>query len=352
MIDRLLLQGPGTVAWAALKASERFLCYEISQSQKLAQEIRKLQLANQGASSTLHYLVALAPALVGVAAILTFGLGWSNQRSQSRRQQEQDRDQRKVDKTKEFDSQFASVVANLGSDSLSLQASAASVLAVYADGRYPEFGSHIIRVTIANLRLPKNIVVRDLLVDVLGVALRREANEAVSSGEVIDMSRADLEGLNISGVKLREKFIATEANLRSGRLESCDLWKANFQDAILDYASLRQTNLGQARLDGARLSHAVLHGSRATSASLRRIDGRYTMLQGASLQSAHFEHSDLRGARFDGADLADCYFQGAKLDTGGLQSILKTRNWRKAHFDESDLEKLLSLRNTGAVPGS
>ena len=144
------------------------------QNEKLIQEIRQLEISNQNASSPWRYWIILAPTLAGVAAILTFGLGWSTQQSQSRRQRDQDRVQREAESIREFDSRFASVVSNLGSDSASLQASAASVLAVFLDARYIQFRGHIIRVASANLRLRRSTVVRDLLVDVLGTALRSE----------------------------------------------------------------------------------------------------------------------------------------------------------------------------------
>lgn len=312
--------------------------------EKLIQEIRQLQISNQNASSPWRYLLSLAPTLAAAAAVLTFGVGWSTQRAQTRRQKDLDRIQQQADSTREFDTRFAEVVANLGSDSVSLQASAAAILPVYLNTRYAEFTNHIIRVTTANLRLPGNEVVHNLLVEVLGTALRFEYRdlEHMKTAADIDLANTYLRALDIGGVKMRDKLTADRADLSLCRMDKSELWKADLRKATLSGASLRLTDLGQARLDGADLSHAVLRGCRANSASLRDVDGRYAMFQGAQLQAAHFDNADLRGARFDGANLNDCYFVGAKLDRGALQSILKSNRWRAAHFDPPIQDQLLA----------
>jgi Pentapeptide repeats (8 copies) len=316
----------------------------VLQNEKLVQQIRQLEISNENASSPWRYVIALAPTLAALAAILTFGLGWSTQRSESRRQKDQDRALRESESIREFDSRFTAVVTNLGSNSISLQASAASTLPIFLSPRYVGFRSHIIRVAIANLRLSGDKVILNLLVDVLGAALRLEyaPDDQETSTETVDLADTYLRSLNIVGVSMRERFAADRADLTHGRMDHSDLWKSEFREALLIGASLRQANLGQARFDGANLSHAILRGCRATSASLRGIDGRFAMLQGASLQSAHFEDADLRGARFDGANLADCYFLRTKLDEGALQSILRSQRWRSAHFDRDIYDQLLA----------
>jgi hypothetical protein len=322
------------------------------ENEKLIQEIRQLEISNQNQSNPWRYWVILAPTLVGIAAILTFGLGWWTQRSESKRQREKDRVERENENIREFDSRFASVVSNLGSDSVSLQVSAAAILAIFLDDRYTRFKDHIIRVACANLRVGRSTVVRDLLVDVLGVALkgRYGADSIQSPGERIDVSDADLHGFNVVNARLRDAFFAERTDLTLSNLDSCDLWKSNLRQAILAEASLRHANLGQARLDQATLVHARFGGCRATSASFRGADARFAMFQGASLQSAHFEDSDLRGARFDGANLADCYFWRAKLDAEALRSMLKGLRWRSAHFDAPVQEQLLAYMLSSTVP--
>lgn len=292
-------------------------------------------MSNEYESSPWHYLIALAPTLAGLAAVLTFGLGWATQRSESRRQKERERTQREAEGIREFDARFADIVSNLGSDSISRQASAAASLPLFLAPRYASFRSHIIRIASANLRLPHDTIVLNLLVDVLGEAIREHyasAAQEIPDG-TIDLTGSYLRGLNISGARLRGKLEAERADLSQARLDGTDLWKAELRDATLEKASLRRANLGQARLDDANISHCVFHAAQATSSWLLRADGRHAMFQGAHLQSAHFEDADLRGARFDGADLADCYFLGSKFDRGALESLLRTVRLRSAHFD-------------------
>jgi hypothetical protein len=305
------------------------------QNEKLQQQIRQLQLSNEYESSPWRYLIALAPTLAGLAAILTFGLGWATQRSESSRQKDRERTQRETESIREFDARFASIVSNLGSSSISRQVTAASSLPIFLAPRYTDFRSHIIRVAGANLRLGHDKIVLDLLVDALGAAVRAHYATAdqKTPDESIDLADSYLRGLNISGAQLRGKLEAERADLSQARLDQSDLWKAELRDVTLVKASLRHANLGQAHLDGANVSHAVFHAAQATSAWLPRVDGRHAMFQGAHLQSAHFEDADLRGARFDGADLADCYFLRAQFDEGALESILRTNRWRSAHFD-------------------
>jgi Pentapeptide repeats (8 copies) len=320
----------------------------ILQNEKLIQQIRQLEIANKDASSPWHYFIALAPTLAASAAILTFGLGWSTQRSESRRQKEQELSQRESESIREFDSRFASVVTNLGSNSISRQAIAASTLPIFLSPRYRNFGSHIIRVVSANLRLSLDKIVLDLLVDVLGAAIRFQyaGTDQEDSGDRVNLTDTYVRGLNITGARMREKFVADRADLTQGQLDRSDLWKAKLREATLTRASLRHANLGQSRLDRANVSYAIFHGCLASSASLRGIDGRFALFQGAHLQSAHLEDADLRGARFEGADLADCYFVRAQLDAGALQSILSSQRWRLAHFDPDIRRQLLANAST------
>ncbi len=335
---------PHTTAAKATPTATSSTQPSLLQEEKLRQQIRQLEISNENASSPWRYLISLAPTLAAAAAILTFGVGWSTQRAQARRQKDLDRIQQEADSVREFDTRFAGIVANLGSDSASLQASAAAILPVYLNARYAEFTNHIIRVASANLRLSGNNVVRDLLVEVLGTALRLQYRDADQMKVVagIDLADAYLRALDIGGVKMREKFAADRADLSLSCMDKSDLWKAHLRNATLSGASLRSADLGQARLDGADLTHAVLRGCRANSASLRDVNGQYAMFQGAMLQSAHFDNADLRGARFDGANLRDSYFLGAKLDPGALRSILRTDRWRAAHFDPPILDQLLA----------
>lgn len=320
----------------------------ILQNEKLIQQIRQLQISNEDASSPWHYIIALAPTLAAMAAILTFGVGWSTQRSESRRQKERELLQRRSENIREFDSRFANVVTDLASNSVPRQASAASTLPIFLSPRYHEFSSHIIRVVSANLRLPQDKIVLDLLVEVLGAAIRSQY-AATGHGDLddrVNLTDTHVHGLNITGAKMRGKFSADRADFTKSQLDYSDLWKAELREATLTQSSLRHTNLGQARLDRANASYAIFNGCQATSASLRGIDGRFAQFRGARLQSAHLEGADLRGARFEGADLADCYFVHAQLDFGALQSITKGQRWRLAHFDPDIRDELLaSVRN-------
>jgi uncharacterized protein YjbI with pentapeptide repeats len=319
------------------------------QNEKLREQIRQLQLANQQAASFWHYVSLVGPTLVGIAAILTFGLGWWRQQTDARRQREQDRASRRAEAVRHFDATIPGVIANLGSGIPSLQASAVSMLEVFAEGL--QFNRDVFRLVIANLRLlnpsagdpddpdsagsaQNDAVIKKQLISVLGSAIRhRPKARAPNADAQVDVSETDLPSLDIAGAQLRDVLIASGANLTGAILDNCDVWKADFRGATLGQASLRRANLGQARLDRAEMQHAVLNDARATSASFRGIDGRFALFRGAALQSAHFDGAKLLSARFEGAKIADAYFLKAELDQGAIESLRRAENWQKAHFD-------------------
>ncbi len=91
----------------------------------------------------------------------------------------------------------------------------------------------------------------------------------------IDLSEADLKGMNLSFVDLSDTYLVNanlgEANLSLARLMNTDLSGAN----------LGQANLSGAAIDTADLSHAVLVSANLTQSSLRKTNLSYTNLTGA-----------------------------------------------------------------------
>jgi uncharacterized protein YjbI with pentapeptide repeats len=316
------------------------------QNRKLEQEIRKLEIDNDRAASGWNSLLTLAPSLAALAAIATVAVSWSKQREDTKLQRIADREQQEAESNRQFDANFAGVVANLGSASESLQASAASTLAVFLGSRYTQFHEHVLRVVIANLKTDHAQSVRRLLIGVLGRALTGEGHgrtPAALTGLDLELAGAHLEGLDVATVQFPEEMVIEEADLSDATLDGATMWKAKLSRAVLTKVSARHANLGQARLDGAVLLEARLDGMSATSASLRRVDARNASFKGARLQSAHFDGADLRGARFEGANLTDTYFLTALLDKGALASIVRTDTWRRAHFDDSVVRQLTEL---------
>ena len=121
-------------------------------------------------------------------------------------------------------------------------------------------------------------------------------------------------------------------------------WKVNLENARLSGAILQE-----ARLMKARLRNTHFHGAILISANLKKADLRGARFQRARLQSAHFDKAVVLGAGFEDANLKDTFFLGTRFDNASLKSILRARNWEKAHFDFAVKQKLDDLRASCAA---
>ena len=107
----------------------------------------------------------------------------------------------------------------------------------------------------------------------------------------VDLSGADLYGLNLNG-----------ANLYGANLIKADLREAN----------LRGANLSGADLNGVDLSGADLYGVDLSGADLYGVDLNGANLRGANLSGADLREANLSGANLYGADLYGANLRWAK----------------------------------------
>jgi uncharacterized protein YjbI with pentapeptide repeats len=301
---------------------------------KLRQEIRQLEIANRDAESIWPKFAAITAWVTALAAVTAVVIGWAKQREDMRLQKEKDRELRTQEALRQFESSFASTLANLSSESRSLQASAAATLLVFAGPKYSEFRERVLRIAVVNLQMRPSEPVQDLLTEVVAGVLMNTTVGDLKKWRV-NLSRCKLQGLTVPAVQLPDVVNACDANLTGAMFDDSDLWKAQLSRAILAEASCRRANLGQASIMEADLKGVNFSGARLMSANLRASHAQYGIFRGAKLQSAHFDNADLRGARFEGANIDDAYFLGAKLDRGALDSLGRTENLRRAHFDTS-----------------
>ncbi len=102
-------------------------------------------------------------------------------------------------------------------------------------------------------------------------------------------------GCNKPGAQLRNASLQS-ANLRNARLQQADLSSAQLQQADLAYADLSQAillsaQLQQADLKGANLYQANLQGANLKGANLSHAELLETLLIGAELDGARFDHA-------------------------------------------------------------
>lgn len=331
------------------------------QTEKLREEIRKLQLENDRSASTWNAVLSYSTLITGLVAvgglIATF---WKQiketgrqreldrqQREKEQQEQERNRIQREAEARQRLDDKFTAIVTQLGSESPSLQASAAVSILGFLKPDYSDFHNQVFLILLANLKvqhndkLAQNETLSGLLITAFQQAIRTQVPDAVVRGDrpPLDLSRCCMNRIDLSGLDLTGVDVAF-SELKSANLTDSILFRARGFEAHLERARLSRSNLGEARLRKAYLNEAQLHEAILTAADLKEADLTNAQFQNAGLQSAHLERSNLTGARFEQANLNDAFFQGATFSEATLKSIIKAFKWQQAHFDQAILDRL------------
>ena len=315
---------------------------QVLERQKLKEEIEQLQHSNDAAGSVGDFFSrygAFITALVAAGGLL---LTIWKQGSDQRTQRNRDRTQSKTESDRRLEDRFATILTELGSTSVAVQAGAASSLVTYLGH---ESFHHPVRIAVlSNLKIDHEEPIRKLL--------GRVYKNALSSGDAADsferdLSRAKLANIDLSSLELRESDLAF-ADLTAATLVGCDLFRARGYQVVLEGARVCSdgaaiTSLIEVRFQEAKCRDADFSGTHMINAHFKGADVRYARFLRARMQSAHFEGAKLSGARFQDANLDDAYFYSAELDDVALSSIVRARNWRSAHWDD-DIGRELKKR--------
>ena len=150
--------------------------------------------------------------------------------------------------------------------------------------------------------------------------------------EPIDLTRADLAGLKLSGGVVLVKADLTGADLSNTNLTGAFLREAILHGAKLDGARLTGADLYHANLSLADLTGADFSSANLWGANLWRCKGGRARFAGAQLV-----RSDLRDGYFFGADFSDADLSQAKLDRAELiHARLANANLSGAKLDLAD----------------
>ena len=312
--------------------------YQELQVEKLQQEIRKLRLENDKLENQwfqFQSYAAIATAFVAVIGVFITIFKVLNERRA-------DRKQRQEDSTRRQEEKFTSIVANLGSDSPSVRASAAVSITTFL--KYKEFCDQVFMIIWANLKTEQNLAVNKLLIRSFEQAVRRRLKSAKENGEtcILDLSRTTLQRIDLSGLDLSDADLGY-TNLENANCTDAILYRAKGWEAKCNGCRFSNANLSEARFKNAHFKMANFQDAKLMSARMEKTDLRKAKFNRAKLQSAHLNKATLQGAQFEQADINDTYFFGADLDESTLKSILKACNWQKAHFDEDKRAALESL---------
>jgi uncharacterized protein YjbI with pentapeptide repeats len=139
-------------------------------------------------------------------------------------------------------------------------------------------------------------------------------------GERLDLSGANLAGVNVSEADLRG------ANLSEARLGEANLWRAKLGNADLSRATLFRAAPFNADFKGATLvqadlSWATLQGADFAKADLTQADLTSSNLTGANFRGATLAEVDLTGAHLTKADFAQADLQKAYLSYTSFSEV-------------------------------
>jgi hypothetical protein len=359
----LLVVGVAGLAFLIGRQSDRSTLYThldrpALETEKLREEVRQLRIANDDAHSARGTLISLAPFLTATVAILgLFATLWKQidergrQAREDRAQRAKERIEDERDERRRLDEKFTSIVASLGAESESLQASAAVALLTFLKPGYEEFVDQVFRVALVNTKLAHSKSVGRLLVDVLEQALRAKLAQQAEPFE-LDLTRAQLQRIDLSNVDLTRH----EVDIAFARLENANFTSATFPKGARGYgvslegARLSRGTFLEARLQKAKAARSQWHGATLVSADLKGADLRKAQFEQARLQGAHFDGAALEEAGFEQATVSDTFFTGARFSESSLLSLTKAKRWRDAHFDV-EIRKRLDELAPNAGPG-
>jgi uncharacterized protein YjbI with pentapeptide repeats len=128
------------------------------------------------------------------------------------------------------------------------------------------------------------------------VSVRDALERMVAQG--VDLSNADLRGLNLSNANLDDGSFAG-ADFSGANLTGANLSESCLHGAIFDYATLCNTCLAYADLSGARFIHTMFAGTDITGVDLSgsHFEGRacfsLSFILAENLTSAKYIHDDI-----------------------------------------------------------
>jgi uncharacterized protein YjbI with pentapeptide repeats len=170
-------------------------------------------------------------------------------------------------------------------------------------------------------------------------------NSNKKKGRRASLENADLTGVDLSGVMLREANFAF-AVLQNANFEGADLRNAVFRGANLKSAFLRDSNLKGATLNSANLSHAVLDYASLSEAHLILADLSYSWLKNTDLSQAIAWLANFEKAVFEPKNVDGLLIMGSKnlskLSYTYPQAVVKLRKIAKEQGLRSEERALTS----------
>lgn len=131
-------------------------------------------------------------------------------------------------------------------------------------------------------------------------------------------------------------------NINSGQKSSPSDRRANLENAILNGAIIKKSDLSWANLTNAKLKGAILPGTNLSYTTLINTDFSGANLAGANFNHANFSSADLTGATIEFVDFTGAI--GMETVKGLNPTHIAAKNWDRALYD-NQVRKNLNITN-------
>lgn len=176
-----------------------------------------------------------------------------------------------------------------------------------------------------------------------GTIFLRGANMRGANLSEANLSLLDLRGVDISEANMSNAYLfgtkLSGSNMSQVNLNGADLRRADLREANLSRANLREANLSEVKLCAANLTEADLFKANLSGSDLSQVD-----LSRANLCCANLDQGVLIGALFTQTKVGWTSFRGVNLSKSkDLDSIL--------HRGPSTIDIDTIFNSTGKIPG-
>ena len=179
-----------------------------------------------------------------------------------------------------------------------------------------------------------------------------EANQLTNGAKPIDLSAAELNGINLNINENRHRnthnLSLVDALLRNSSFSSLDLTNANFTGADLTNARFDNTKLNNADMTRSITVRAIFTGSELSNAIFFNASSRRTIFHQVVAINTSFSYAEMESAIFTGCICKNAHFRTAQLlgadfsraqlnNANFTYAYLRRVNFTKARFDNTIL---------------
>ena len=341
------IRPPSAASAATPKGTKAKVERELAEAE-VERTVKETQKLEDDESTFWRLLPSVAPFLTaivaGVGLFVSVKKAGKDRRDAIDREAQQRRDEagKRLDaeraaETTRFDERFAKAVEGLSSQNAGEQGGAAVLVASMVREKSAALSDQALQLLLVSLQALHDEACERLL----RAALQRfahaaperllmdEGGDSVGGLAHIRTSYLKLPYLELPGLDLAFAVLR-KAEFRGANLKDCQAYETHLEEA-----DFRESDLTKAQWVKAKAPRARFQGAKLVRSRLHKADLTHANFYEADLTRANLRQAVLVGADFQRATLEKADFHGAQLDERALQSILDSRDWRAAQFDEA-----------------